>query len=91
VALVQAGNVAYMGVASGVIDHFAHLGYPCPAFENPADHIMDVITPNQEDTTANVKAKVGHCLSCPHELAIIKSWMNLSGGAFQQELCGARV
>ena len=47
-----------MGKANGVIEFFENLGFPCPAFENPADHIMDVITPSHDDSTANLKAKV---------------------------------
>ena len=55
--LLKAGTCTYMGRADGVLEFFTNMGYPCPPFENPADHIMDVITPNHNDSTVNLRQK----------------------------------
>lgn len=43
--LLKKGSIVYQGPAAKAVDHFAKLGYECPQFENPADHLMHVITP----------------------------------------------
>lgn len=43
--LLKAGKVMYQGRRSAVMDTFANAGFPCPPYTNPADHILDVITP----------------------------------------------
>ncbi|GAX83957.1 hypothetical protein CEUSTIGMA_g11381.t1 [Chlamydomonas eustigma] len=55
--LLKSGRLVYMGRADKVLDFFTALGYPCPEYENPADHIMDCITPNARDTSLDLKAK----------------------------------
>jgi len=37
--------VVYHGPADQVVDHYAQAGFPCPMHTNPADHILDVISP----------------------------------------------
>lgn len=32
------------GLADQALDYFAKLGFACPMHENPADHLMDIIT-----------------------------------------------
>lgn len=39
------GQLIYQGSASGVLKFFEDSGFPCPEFTNPADHLLDVITP----------------------------------------------
>jgi len=36
--------VIYQGAADEIISHYAEAGFPCPAYTNPADHILDVVT-----------------------------------------------
>src|SRR3989338_1240167 len=39
------GKLIYSGPADHVSHHYAHAGFPCPPGVNPADHLMEVITP----------------------------------------------
>ncbi|KAG6557885.1 hypothetical protein Mapa_000062 [Marchantia paleacea] len=43
--ILKAGKLIYQGSASGVLKFFEDSGFPCPEFTNPADHLLDVITP----------------------------------------------
>lgn len=42
--ILNKGHILYQGSASEVISHYAEAGFPCPAYTNPADHILDVVT-----------------------------------------------
>lgn len=48
--LLQGGKVVFQGPPSSAVTFFAKAGFPCPPLTNPADHVMDVISP------ANVRA-----------------------------------
>jgi ATP-binding cassette subfamily G (WHITE) protein 1 len=37
--LMCEGHVIYQGPTAGVVTYFADLGYPCPQYTNPAEHI----------------------------------------------------
>ncbi|KAL4440224.1 hypothetical protein ABPG75_003225 [Micractinium tetrahymenae] len=43
--LLQSGRIVYQGSPAQAIHVFAQAGFPCPPLTNPADHVMDVITP----------------------------------------------
>lgn len=43
--LLKAGRIVYYGQAAKACDFFAEAGFPCPIRTNPADHFLDVITP----------------------------------------------
>ncbi|PSC67254.1 ABC transporter G family [Micractinium conductrix] len=43
--LLQEGRIVFQGPPSTAVTVFAKAGYPCPPLTNPADHVMDVITP----------------------------------------------
>lgn len=45
VLVMSKGNVVAMGTREEVLEQYNRAGYPCPEFTNPADHILDVITP----------------------------------------------
>ena len=43
--LMRKGDIVYQGAAGkSVVGYFDSLGFPCPQFTNPADHILDVLT-----------------------------------------------
>ncbi|KAG0604531.1 hypothetical protein M758_10G178300 [Ceratodon purpureus] len=44
--ILKAGQVIYQGKASEVLHFFEESGFPCPEYTNPADHLLDVITPS---------------------------------------------
>jgi ATP-binding cassette subfamily G (WHITE) protein 2 len=54
--LLKKGQIVYQGPANKVLDHFAKLGFECPMHENPADHIMTVITPSVGESAADLQA-----------------------------------
>jgi ATP-binding cassette subfamily G (WHITE) protein 2 len=43
--LLKDGHIVYYGQAANAVDFFAEAGFPCPPRTNPADHFLDVITP----------------------------------------------
>ncbi|GIL62773.1 hypothetical protein Vafri_16946 [Volvox africanus] len=55
--LLNRGNIVYQGPAQGALDFFGRSGFPCPAYENPADHFLDVITPNMNDSVESFVEK----------------------------------
>ncbi|GLC37153.1 hypothetical protein PLESTM_000548400 [Pleodorina starrii] len=55
--LLNRGSIVYQGQAQGALEFFDRSGFPCPAFENPADHFLDVITPNMNDSVESLLEK----------------------------------
>lgn len=55
--LLKAGEIVYQGPAGKAITFFAKAGFPCPPLTNPADHLMDVITPGLGEDAQASKAK----------------------------------
>ncbi|CAF3828868.1 unnamed protein product [Adineta steineri] len=47
--LLKAGNIMYQGPLRQVLEVYRLAGFPCPQHTNPADHILDVITPPHTD------------------------------------------
>src|SRR4051794_29847047 len=43
ILLAPGGRVVYCGAANQAAEHFAQVGYPCPAHVNPADWFLDVL------------------------------------------------
>ncbi|CAF0758276.1 unnamed protein product [Adineta ricciae] len=43
--LLKAGNIMYQGPRKHVMEVYRAAGFPCPVNTNPADHLLDVITP----------------------------------------------
>jgi ABC-type multidrug transport system ATPase subunit len=42
--VLHKGHQVYYGQAMKSLEYFASLGCPCPNFENPADHILDILS-----------------------------------------------
>ena len=55
--LLKSGNIVYHGPAENALHYFEGLGYKCPAYENPADYFLDVITPSAHDSVEDLIAK----------------------------------
>ncbi|AOA63141.1 Putative ABC transporter [Komagataella phaffii CBS 7435] len=47
--LAKGGHVAFKGTPNEMLEHFESMGYPCPAFVNAADHVLDVISVNVQN------------------------------------------
>ncbi|CAF1467821.1 unnamed protein product [Adineta steineri] len=43
--LLKAGIIVYQGPRKQAMETFRAAGFPCPLYTNPADHLLDVITP----------------------------------------------
>ncbi|PNW84101.1 hypothetical protein CHLRE_04g220850v5 [Chlamydomonas reinhardtii] len=58
--LLAGGRTMYGGLWSGAVDFFAGAGYSCPAYKNPTDYFMSVITRDEAaaDTLATAYAKL---------------------------------
>ncbi|CAF4254602.1 unnamed protein product, partial [Adineta steineri] len=47
--LLKEGNIIYQGPRNQAMETFQAAGFPCPLYTNPADHLLDVITPSKRD------------------------------------------
>ncbi|OWF40983.1 ABC transporter G family member 14 [Mizuhopecten yessoensis] len=63
--LLVDGEVAYFGLANMVIEHFASLGMTCSQHYNPADFLLEILTPdlNTRDNEGDIKKT--HSLQVP--------------------------
>lgn len=55
--LAKGGSVAYNGPQSTIMDYFQSLGYPCPRLTNCADHILDLISVNNQSMEQELDSK----------------------------------
>ena len=55
--LLKSGDIVYSGKAAEAITFFEKTGFPCPPRTNPADHLLDVITPGLGEDAEVAKAK----------------------------------
>ncbi|CAG2167830.1 unnamed protein product [Oppiella nova] len=44
IALISSGRVVYFGKRSDLLTYFAQIDFPCPAFKNPSDYYLDLVT-----------------------------------------------
>ena len=44
VALVSTGRVLFHGKRKDLLSYFSYIDYPCPAFKNPSDYYLDLVT-----------------------------------------------
>ena len=44
--LLSEGRAMYLGNSNEAITHFTNLGHPCPAFFNPSDFFLDILSPD---------------------------------------------
>ena len=51
--LLRSGIILYQGSSQYSLEAFENVGYPCPDLENPADHLLDTITPNSSMNSSN--------------------------------------
>eukprot|EP01041_Mallomonas_annulata_P000999 gene999-1965_t len=47
--LLSEGYTVYYGVASNAVEYFSRYGYSCPDSFNPADHFLDVLSPDNRN------------------------------------------
>ncbi|MEW5315593.1 MAG: hypothetical protein WDW38_007010 [Sanguina aurantia] len=55
--LLKMGSIVYSGSAQSALTFFAESGFPVPVHENPADHFLDVISPNLSDSIVSIAEK----------------------------------
>lgn len=44
IALISSGRVIYFGKRNEMLSYFAYIDFPCPAFKNPSDYYLDLVT-----------------------------------------------
>lgn len=54
--LMRKGEMVYQGAASKAMKYFDSIGFPCPQYSNPADHMLDVLTGSEMLLEAEVEA-----------------------------------
>jgi ABC-type multidrug transport system ATPase subunit/ABC-type multidrug transport system permease subunit len=45
---IYTGKTWTPGKKDGLVEYFTNLGFPCPPFENPADHVIDLVNEDAE-------------------------------------------
>lgn len=55
--LAKGGIVGYNGEQAQMIEYFSNLGYPCPQHTNSADHVLDLISVNNQNATRETISK----------------------------------
>ena len=55
--MLRSGLIVYDGPIKAVSEYCTTMGSPCPADVNPADHLMEVIAPNPNDSFATEMRK----------------------------------
>lgn len=71
--LAKGGKVGYNGEQINMMEYFAKLGYPCPMLTNSADHVLDLISVNNQSVQKEkvTKERVEHLLtSWSHEMRV---------------------
>lgn len=53
---MQGGKIVFQGDPSTAVTVFAQHGFPCPPLTNPADHLMDVISPHTSHIHVDARA-----------------------------------
>ncbi|CAF3774074.1 unnamed protein product [Adineta steineri] len=56
--LLKEGNIIYQGPRNQAMETYRAAGFPCPLYTNPADHLLDVITPSKRDPSAKHKEAI---------------------------------
>ena len=56
VALVSTGRVLYFGKGKDMLSYFSYIDYPCPAFKNPSDYYLDLVTLDNLSTEAMLES-----------------------------------
>jgi ABC-type multidrug transport system ATPase subunit len=51
------GEVIFFGPINEVVPYFSSINFPCPQYDNPADHYMDVITIDPRSLEAQQKSQ----------------------------------
>lgn len=56
VALVSTGRILYFGKRKDMLSYFSYIDYPCPAFKNPSDYYLDLVTLDNLSTEAMLES-----------------------------------
>ncbi|CAF1013506.1 unnamed protein product, partial [Adineta ricciae] len=72
--LLKSGNIIYQGPRKQAMEVFRAAGFPCPLYTNPADHLLDVITPaktgDREDVHQQEEATDKAIIQCQNPIEI---------------------
>ncbi|CAF0962951.1 unnamed protein product [Didymodactylos carnosus] len=55
--LLKNGNILYQGPRKQAMEVYKHAGYACPMYTNPADHLLDVVTPSKGGVSDELEYK----------------------------------
>jgi len=44
IALISTGRILYFGKRRDLLSYFSYIDFPCPAFKNPSDYYLDLVT-----------------------------------------------
>ncbi|GIL61808.1 hypothetical protein Vafri_18548 [Volvox africanus] len=80
--LLSGGRTVYGGLWSGAVDFFARNGFSCPAFKNPTDYYMSIVTREEGavETLATAYGKVRQALMQQMAAVGRRSRLEVGGG-----------
>ncbi|XP_060801167.1 ATP-binding cassette sub-family G member 8 [Amyelois transitella] len=56
VVLISAGRTMFTGYRRDMLPYFASIDYPCPAFKNPSDYYLDLVTLDELSAAAMLES-----------------------------------
>lgn len=56
VVLISAGRTMFSGYRRDMLPYFASIDYPCPAFKNPSDYYLDLVTLDELSAAAMLES-----------------------------------
>jgi ATP-binding cassette subfamily G (WHITE) protein 2 len=81
--LMRKGEMVYQGNASLAMKYFETIGFPCPQYSNPADHMLDVLTGSELLLEAEAEAEA--------EAVGLKKSVVGNGGESREDLLSAEM
>ena len=75
----QPGRVVYHGTMPAAFEHYAQVGYPVPAFVNPADFYLDMVSPGYKHMKSDEFAAYWKQHGQPKQLALVEAALAKGG------------
>lgn len=95
VLMLAGGSVMFHGDAREAITHFGGMGYPCPKFSNPAEHLLGLLSPIDDSYESRMEVFRAGIIAVddPVERKEIKHELEIKESTFFEELSmlGGRI
>lgn len=90
--LLAKGSVIYHGPTSQVVPYFAHHGYDCPQYTNPADFVfMQILNDQREGSEERITKMLEKWSQSPENKALFEELEELSAGIIPENALRAKT